>query len=85
MPLKGNAGSVREALVTAMISEAGHKVEAHRDEIKGDFVITIDKKKISLEVGGQKKRAKQADFVVRDDTDVPAGKSIPMWALGFLY
>ncbi len=83
--LDGHAGTAREALVAAMISEAGHTVEAHRQETHGDFVVTVGKTPLSIEVGGKNKAAKKADFVIRDDTDVPAGKSLPLWTLGFMY
>jgi hypothetical protein len=42
-------------------------------------------RKYRIEVGGRSKKSKQADFVIRDDTDYPAGKAIPLWLLGFAY
>ena len=83
--LGGNVGTAREALVAAMIAEAGHTIEAHGDETCGDFVIDISDTEMKVEVGGKNKKQKKADFVVRDDTDVPTGRTIPLWSLGCLY
>ncbi len=83
--LGGNVGNAREALVAAMVSEAGYTIEAHRDETCGDFMIDIADTQIIVEVGGKKKKFKNADFVIRDDTDVPTGRTLPLWSLGFLY
>ncbi len=83
--LQGNVGTAREALVAAMIAEAGNVIEAHGDETSGDFVIDIAGTQITVEVGDKKKKSKKADFVVRDDTDVSSGRTIPLWSLGFLY
>ena len=40
-------------------------------------------RKYKIEVGVHSKKPKQADFVIRDDTDYPAGNAIPLWLLGF--
>lgn len=47
----------------------------------GDFVVG----KKTLEIGGRHKTIKGADFVLRDDTDLPGKKSIPLWSLGMMY
>jgi hypothetical protein len=39
----------------------------------------------TLEVGGRSKKPKQADFVIRDDIDYPAGNAIPLWLAGFMF
>jgi hypothetical protein len=83
--LEGNSGTMREALVTAMIAEAGYLVEALRDEVKGDFLVNVSKTPRSIEVGGPSKEAKKADFAIRDYTDVWTQKSLPLRSLGFLY
>jgi len=88
--LNGDRGTAREALVAALCSGAGWKVEAARNEMEADFVISKaagfgGMRKYRIEVGGRSKKSKQADFVIRDDTDYPAGKAIPLWLLGFAY
>ena len=87
--LHGNTGTAREALVAMLCSNAGWTVEAARDETSGDFVLTkTDEeglKKIMVEVGGASKKIKQADFVIRDDMDIPSMNAIPLWLLGMMY
>ena len=80
--LGGEAGNAREALVVSLLKQSGHTVETTRDDSTGDFVVDGS---TTIEVGGRSKKAKSADFVVRDDLDVPAGNAIPLWALGFGY
>jgi uncharacterized protein len=69
-------------MVAAMLGEAGSKVESVRDETMGDFIV---QGKLAIEIGGASKRVKKADFVIRDDFDLPAGKALPLWSLGFMY
>jgi len=38
--------------------------------------------KLKIEVGGASKKIKNADFVIRDDIDYPAGNTVPLWLLG---
>lgn len=87
--LHGNAGTAREAMVATLCAEAGWKVEATKDETRGDFVISRNEggrlRKLMIEVGGASKRVKSADRVVRDDLDYPGGKAIPLWLLGMAY
>ncbi len=80
--LGGEPGTEREALTAAMIGEAGRTLFATGDERAGDFVVDGT---ITIEIGGAKKPRKAADFVVRDDTDVASGTTLPLWSLGFLY
>lgn len=80
--LGGNAGSAREALVAAMVQESGRRLEASADERTGDFIVDGE---ITLAVGGRAKDRKGADFVIRDNTDEPAGTTLPLWSLGFMY
>lgn len=77
----GDKGTIREAFVAGIAMEAGHKVFAASDERRGDLIVDD----FSIEVGGKTKQKKRADFVVRDDIDLPVGKAIPMWIWGFLY
>lgn len=88
--LNGDMGTAREALVAMLCTGAQWKVEASRRETESDFVISGaasngEAKKYSIEVGGTSKKPKHADFVIRDDTDYPAGNAIPLWLLGFMY
>lgn len=73
-----NPGNGREAYVAGSSIESGHKVYASTDEEAYDFLIDD----LKVEVGGKKKQSKNADFVVRDNLDLPSGNSIPMWLLG---
>ncbi|NUU97046.1 ATP-binding protein [Marinitoga sp. 1138] len=77
----GDSGNLREAYVAALFSEAGMKVYSSKKEEYGDFV--IDGKLI--EVGGKNKKIKKADFVLKDDIEIPVKNSIPLWLIGFLY
>ena len=87
--LHGSVGNIREAFVTALLQESGYSVYASRIETEGDFVVsknigTFDfgtSPRIKIEVGGTGKEAKKSDWVIRDNTDYPAGKSIPLWLL----
>jgi hypothetical protein len=51
---------------------------AEKDEIKADLIFN----EIRLEIGGANKNPKLADFVIRDDIDLPVRNCIPMWVLG---
>jgi hypothetical protein len=77
----GDLGTIREAFVMGAALETGRKVFASTDEKRGDLI--VDDRVI--EVGGKTKPKKGADFVVRDDIDLPVGKAIPMWVWGFEY
>lgn len=79
--LGGNRGTAREAYVASACIESGHKVWAASKETEYDFL--IDNRKV--EVGGRKKERKDADFVVRDDIDLPSGPVLPLWMLGLEY
>ncbi|MGK5085193.1 AAA family ATPase [Bdellovibrionota bacterium FG-1] len=80
--LAGNTGSVREAYCAAALQESGHTVHAAPDEKECDMIVD---EKISLEIGGATKKKKKADWVIRDNIDLPAPGVIPMWLLGFGY
>jgi uncharacterized protein len=79
--LAGESGNVREAFVVTMFRQSGKVIHACKDERLGDFSVG----KITLEVGGRNKSAKGADFVLRDDVDLPSKKVIPLWSLGMIY
>jgi len=79
--LGGNTGTRREAFVVAAFSNAGKKVFACKNEEAGDFLVDG----VILEVGGKNKTKKRADYVIRDNIDLPHGNVIPLWLLGFMY
>ena len=87
--LGGDTGNARGALVAMLCTYGGYMVEATRDETTGDFVLSNSAgnvmSHIKIEIGGPSKRPKEADFVIRDDTDYPGGKNIPLWLLGMMY
>ncbi len=80
--LGGDQGNFREAFVTMIFRQLGRSFHACKDERQGDFI--IDKKNI-LEVGGRNKSLKGAQFVLKDEIDMPGNASIPLWALGMSY
>jgi len=51
---------------------------AEKDETKGDLIFN----EIHLEIGGANKKPKLADFVIREDINLPVRNAIPMWVLG---
>ncbi|SLM13892.1 hypothetical protein SPIROBIBN47_30015 [uncultured spirochete] len=88
--LGGDLGTSREAIVAFFLEQAGWNVEALADEQAGDFAISrtgpdTRTERYTLEVGGRSKKPKQADFVIRDDIDYPAGNAIPLWLAGFMF
>ncbi len=80
--LKGELGNQREAYVVSALSELGLGVSIPKDDSECDFVTSSS---LKLEIGGRNKSSKKADFVIRDDLDVPSGKAIPLWLLGMGY
>lgn len=86
MALGANTGTAREAMVAMFCTNSGWKVYASKDETKGDFIISrLHNGKVTrflLEVGGSKKHKKSADFVIRDDIDLPGLTALPLWLLG---
>ena len=77
--LNGDVANLREAYVVAMSLREGCTIFACQDETQGDFVIND----LIVEVGGRSKKAKQAELVIRDNVEIPSGKVIPLWMLGF--
>lgn len=51
---------------------------AEKDETKEGLIFN----NFRLEVGGLNKKPKQADYVIRDDIDLPLRNAIPVWVLG---
>lgn len=91
--LHGNPGNMREAFVTVLLQEVGYTVNACKIETDGDFVITKNvgslklenTPAIKIEVGGKDKVLKQSDWVIRDNTDYPTDKAIPLWLLAMAW
>lgn len=85
--LSGNEGTEREAFSVMCFNMAGCSAEASRDETKGDFLISFpkEKNKITVEVGGKNKKEKNADYVLRDNTDYPTLNGIPFWLLAMMW
>lgn len=77
-------GTARECFAVNQLGYA-HKVEYGKTQ--GDFKVDG---KWTFEVGGEKKRFDQiADlpnsFVLADGIEMPHGKKLPLWMIGFLY
>jgi predicted AAA+ superfamily ATPase len=78
---EGDIGNIRESYAAGISIESKRKVFTSDNEEEYDFQVD----KFKVEVGGKKKRSKKADFVLRDDIDIPEDNVIPLWMLGFEY
>ncbi|MBC7533158.1 MAG: ATP-binding protein [Oligoflexus sp.] len=78
--LGGNLGSRREALVYFCVKNAGLQIFASKDEEVADFEVD----NLLIEVGGKSKKIKKADYIVRDDIDMPRKGVIPLWSFGMM-
>lgn len=76
----GNLGSRREALAYLCVKNAGMQIFASKDEKVSDFEVND----FSVEIGGRSKKIKKADFVIRDDIDMPKKGVLPLWSLGLM-
>ena len=76
-----NPGTLREALFAGLALEKGYRVFASGKEEECDFIVE-DKK---IEVGGPGKKIKKADYVIRDNLDLPRENIIPLWMTGMMY
>lgn len=83
--LSADLGTEREAYIATCFTQAGFTVAAVKDETKGDFSVSLGNKTFMIEVGGKSKVIKNSDYVIRDNTDYPAGNSIPMWLIGMMW
>lgn len=79
--LHGDIGNVREAFLVTAMRSAKIDIFASKDESKGDFIV----QDMLIEVGGKTKHPKKADFVVRDDTELPHKNMLPLWTFGFMH
>ena len=77
----GEIGNFREAFAVTSFKQSGKEIFAYENEREGDFVVEGK----LIEMSGKGKKRKGADFVIRDDLDVPLRNSIPMWILGLLW
>lgn len=78
-----NDGNVRETFFLNQVA-VGHAVNYPE---KGDFMVA---QKYTFEVGGKGKTQKQIEglthaFIVKDDIEISAGNTIPLWMFGLLY
>jgi hypothetical protein len=64
-----------------MSRQLGTVIYASKSEIQGDFLVD----KMTLEIGDRNKKLKGADFVIRDDMEMPGTRTSPMWSLGMMY
>lgn len=83
--LNADKGTEREAFVVFCLQQSGYEVSAMKDERKGDFFISRNQESLTIEVGGENKKSKGADIVMRDNTDYPAGNAIPFWLLAMMW
>ncbi len=83
--LNADKGTEREAFVVFCMLQAGYDVSALKDERKGDFFVSLADDRFTIEVGGENKKSKGADWVMRDNSDFPAGKAIPFWLLAMMW
>ena len=83
--LHANLGTERESYIVNCFTQMGYSIFATKDETTGDFIVKKDEKEFTLEVGGKTKVPKQADYVLRDNTDYPAENSIPLWLIGMMW
>lgn len=77
-------GTVRETFAVNHLG-VDHKVEYGKE--RGDFKVDG---KYTFEVGGSDKGFSQIagvkdSYVLADDIEVPSGRKIPLWMIGFIY
>ncbi len=75
-----DSGKFREAFVVFALKDFGKLLSAV-DETKADYTFNG----LQLEIRGKNKKRKESNFVIRDDTEVPFGNSLPMWLLGMMW
>jgi len=75
-------GTVRETFFQSLV-KVNHTVSSDQGV---DFLVNNE---FHFEIGGKSKSRKQVveskTWIVKDDFEYPAGKSIPLWVFGFLY
>jgi predicted AAA+ superfamily ATPase len=77
----GQLGNVREAYFCMQMRRLHRVPECPKDDSQYDYRVG----ERTFEIGGRSKKAKQADYVIRDDIDLPAGKVIPLWFSEFFF
>lgn len=83
--LNADEGTEREAFVVNCFVQAGYNVNAMKDERKGDYIVSKETESFTVEVGGKNKKPKASDYVLRDNTDYPAGNALPFWLLAMMW
>lgn len=76
----GNIGSAREAFIVFSLGEK-YPIFASDNEKEYDYQVG----RYTIEVGGRNKKNKKADFVIKDDIDVPYKNNFPLWMIGFCF
>lgn len=72
--------NMREAYFCMTLKNLHQNPCCPKDDSEYDFSVDGS----TFEIGGRSKKAKKANFVVRDDIDVYTKKTIPLWLLGML-
>lgn len=83
------AFNIYDFVAAVFMQESGYTVNASKIETDGDFVISKqicglnlgNSPKFKIEVGGKEKILKKSDWVIRNNTDYPSEKAIPLWLL----
>lgn len=78
--LNGILGNVREAYFSMATKAIGLELHCPKDDSDYDFEVG----KTTFEIGGRNKKRKNADYVIKDDIDLPTKHTIPLWMLGLL-
>ena len=80
-------GNVRESFFSSQIKGAGYKIFSSLDT---DFIVLEGRNKIEVEVGGKSKKKKQIRHIknaciFKDNIEIGAANTIPLYLAGFLY
>ena len=76
-----NIGTLRESFTSSSLIDSGYSLYSAKNEKECDFIANDFK----IEVGGRNKDLKGADYVIKDDTELPYDNIVPLWLLGFGY
>ena len=80
-----NIGTIRECFVVNQLEASTHNVEYGK--LQGDFKVD---NQFYFEVGGRDKDFTQIanipnSYILADEIEVPVGKKLPLWLIGFTY
>lgn len=77
----------REAFATMCFSQLGYEIEATKNN--GNLIVTTSLRKgynrYILDIAGNGKKTRQYDYLLKDNTDLPVDKTIPLWLLGMMW